>query len=81
VANIPSTNLLLTSAINQDEYEVTAGKTGYIPQAGYCLATVVKHDGSSVVIVVLGAKERDDRFTDARNLAVWTFKTFVWPKR
>lgn len=81
VATIPSTNLLLTSSMNRDEYEITAGKTGYIPQAGYCLATVVKHDGSSVVIVVLGAKQIDDRFTDARNLAVWTFKTFVWPKR
>ena len=81
VATIPSTNLLLTSAMNRDEYEITAGKTGYIPQAGYCLATVVKHDGSSVAIVVLGAKQIDDRFTDARNLAVWTFKTFVWPKQ
>lgn len=78
-ANIESTNLLLGSEAN-GSYRVAAGKTGYIPQAGYCLATVIEHDGNDVVIVVLGAEKIDDRFTDAKNLAVWAFKTFVWPK-
>ncbi len=77
--NIESTNLLLGPEANSD-YEVVAGKTGYIPQAGYCLATVIKHDGNEVVIIVLGAQKIDDRFTDAKNLAVWAFRTFVWPK-
>jgi D-alanyl-D-alanine endopeptidase (penicillin-binding protein 7) len=77
--NIESTNLLLGSEANS-AYKVAAGKTGYIPQAGYCLAAVIEHEGNDVVIVVLGAKKIDDRFTDAKNLAVWVFKTFVWPK-
>jgi len=77
--NIESTNLLLGPEANS-EYVVSAGKTGYIPQAGYCLATVIEHDGNEVVIVVLGAQKIDDRFVDVKNLAVWVFKTFVWPK-
>jgi D-alanyl-D-alanine endopeptidase (penicillin-binding protein 7) len=76
---IASTNLLLTSALQNGEYEVTGGKTGFIPQAGYCLATTVKHEGNEVMIVVLGAEKIDDRFTDASALAVWAFDTFVWP--
>jgi D-alanyl-D-alanine endopeptidase (penicillin-binding protein 7) len=77
--NIESTNLLLGPEASA-EYRVVAGKTGYIPQAGYCLATIIDHDGHEVVIVVLGAEKIEDRFTDAKNLAVWAFKTFVWPR-
>ena len=78
VATIPSTNLLLTSPLNAGEYQITAGKTGYIPQAGYCLATAVEHEGNEVYIIVLGADEIDARFEDAMDLAGWTFKTFEW---
>ncbi len=77
--NIASTNLLLTSALGANDYEVTGGKTGFIPQAGYCLATTVEYEGNEVVIVVLGAEKIEDRFTDASSLAVWAFDTFVWP--
>jgi D-alanyl-D-alanine endopeptidase (penicillin-binding protein 7) len=77
---IPSTDTLLTSSLNTGDYKITAGKTGYIPQAGYCLATGVQNEGNEVYIVVLGAEKIDDRFTDASALARWSFKTFVWPK-
>ncbi len=76
---IPSTNLLLTSALNSGAYKVTAGKTGYIPQAGYCLATAVQHAGDTIYVVVLGASDLEARFEDAMGLAVWTFNTFEWP--
>ncbi len=79
VVSIPSTNSLLTSALNAGDYEITAGKTGYIPQAGYCLATAVKHSDDEIYIVVLGALEFESRFTDASALAGWSFKTFAWP--
>jgi len=79
VSSIPSTNLLLTSALNSGEYQITAGKTGYIPQAGYCLATAVEHEGNEVYIVVLGAEEIESRFVDAIDLAGWAFQTFEWP--
>lgn len=79
ISSIPSTDLLLSSLLNQGEYEITAGKTGYIPQAGYCLATAVRHDGHEIYIVVLGAEDIEARFDDAIGLAGWTYKTFEWP--
>ena len=79
VSTIASTNLLLTSALNRGEYQITAGKTGYIPEAGYCLATSVEHAGHEVYVVVLGADDIEARFDDAIDLAGWTFKTFAWP--
>ena len=49
-----------------------AGKTGYIDEAGYCLATLVElSDGRSVSIVVLGARSNSGRFADARRLVDW----------
>lgn len=80
VTVIPSTDLLLSSVLNQGDYAVTAGKTGYIPQAGYCLATAVTHEGHEIYIVVLGAPDLEARFDDAIALAGWTFKTFAWPE-
>lgn len=78
VSTIPSTNFLLTSSLNLGDFTVTAGKTGYIPQAGYCLATAVEHEGHEVLVVVLGAEDMEARFDDASALAHWTFKTFQW---
>lgn len=77
--SIPSTDLLLSSAMNTGDYRVTAGKTGYIPQAGYCLATEIREGGHEIFVVVLGAPEKEDRFTDAIGLSSWAFKTFTWP--
>ncbi len=79
-SSIPSTDTLLTSSLNTGDYKITAGKTGFIPQAGYCLATGVQFEGHEVFIVVLGAQKIDDRFADASALARWSFNTFVWPK-
>lgn len=79
VSPIGTTDLLLTSALNTGDYQIKAGKTGYIPQAGYCLATAVEHDGHEVYIVVLGADAITARFDDAIDLAGWTYKTFSWP--
>lgn len=77
--SVPATDLLLTSSMNTGDYQITAGKTGYIPQAGYCLATQIREGGHEVFVIVLGAPEPEDRFTDAAGLASWAFKTFTWP--
>lgn len=77
--SVPATDLLLTSSMNTGDYRVTAGKTGYIPQAGYCLATQIREGEHEIFVIVLGAPEADDRFTDATGLASWAFKTFTWP--
>ena len=72
-----STNELISMSSGQ-EYRVLGGKTGYIPEAGYCLAAAVESRGNKIIIVVLGAPEKEQRFTDVQNLALWTFKTFSW---
>lgn len=64
---VRSTNRLLGTRV-----DVMAGKTGYIDEAGYCLATLVElSDGRSVSIVVLGARSNSGRFADARRLVDW----------
>lgn len=75
---IDATNELLQSYLNSDTYHVVAGKTGFIPQAGYCLATAVEHDGHRIRVVVLGSDTKVGRFTDAKGLAGWAYKTFSW---
>ena len=64
---IRSTNKLLGTRL-----DVVVGKTGYIDAAGYCLATLVRLDDErSVSVVVLGARSRSGRFTEARRLVDW----------
>ena len=64
---IRSTNRLLGTGV-----EVIAGKTGYIDEAGYCFATLVRlKDGRPVSIVVLGSSSNAGRFTEARRLVDW----------
>lgn len=79
VVSISSTDELLGSFVNQDPYQILGGKTGYIPEAGYCFVTSIEKGGDSIFIAVLGAESKLDRFTDAKGLAVWSFKTFTWP--
>ncbi len=75
---IDATNELLQSYLNSNTYHIVAGKTGFIPQAGYCLATAVEHDGHRIRVVVLGSDTSNERFVDAKGLAGWAYKTFSW---
>ena len=51
---------------------VAGGKTGYISEAGYCLAAIVELPGDvSLAVVVLGARSNPDRFAEVRRLAAW----------
>lgn len=75
---IASTNGMLETYLAEAPYGVLAGKTGYIPQAGYCLTTVVEYGRGRVRVVVLGADSKNDRVRDAKGLAAWAFKTFAW---
>lgn len=78
VVTVEATDELLTSYLNTDRYQIVAGKTGYIPEAGYCLAAAVQHDEDRIRVVVLGTESSADRFSDVKGLAGWTFKTFSW---
>ena len=51
---------------------IQGGKTGYIDEAGYCLATVVRIPGSDpLAVVVLGAGTNAGRFREVRRLVDW----------
>ncbi len=78
--SVQSTDMLFDSLLNQKPYEITGGKTGYIPEAGYCFITTIDRDGDEVFVAVLGAHSKLDRFNDAKALAVWAFNTFTWPQ-
>lgn len=78
VIEIENTNTLLESFLNDGEYVIRAGKTGYLPQAGYVLATSVDHNGDKVYVVVLGSDSKEQRIADAKGLASWAFKVFKW---
>lgn len=64
---VRNTNRLLGS-----DLDIRAGKTGFIREAGYCLATLVRlPEGAKVAVVVLGAPSNRGRFSEARNLFDW----------
>lgn len=77
---VTSTDELFDSTINLAPYRISGGKTGYIPEAGYCFITTVTHDGDEIFVAVLGASSKEDRFSDAKALAIWAFDTFTWPQ-
>lgn len=52
--------------------QVKGGKTGFIRQAGYCLATLLQlPQGDPVAVVVLGARSNAGRFMETKHLFNW----------
>lgn len=66
--NIGNTNRLLKSSF----CEVNCGKTGFILEAGYCIATWVRARGHDLIAVVLGAPTNATRFADVMRLVQYT---------
>lgn len=64
-----NSNRLLTS-----KYRVRGGKTGYIVEAGWCLANMIETSGGPIVTVVLYSRSNSWRFTDSRRLIDWALK-------
>lgn len=58
-----NTNRLLYGSL-----EILGGKTGFIHQAGYCLATWLRTEDREMIAVVLGAPTNATRFADVRRL-------------
>jgi serine-type D-Ala-D-Ala endopeptidase (penicillin-binding protein 7) len=76
---IDSTNLLLPTALNQDPYRIIAGKTGSLPEAGYCLVQVTQNaEGKQVIVVGMGSVDHFSRFNDVRALTEWVLGAFTW---
>ena len=77
---VPNTNELLIGFINQDPYQIIGGKTGYLPEAGYCLAIQVQEDhGRDIYVIVLGSDTKEDRFREVKGLTQWAYDTYNWP--
>ncbi len=77
---LSSTNELLGGFLNEPPYRIVGGKTGYLPEAGYCFGAVFDKDGGGeIIVVVLGSDSRQGRFQDAKALAAWAYKVFDWP--
>lgn len=80
VYKVASTNELLNSFMNKPPFQLIGGKTGFLPEAGYCFGSVFSDaDGHEIVVVVLGSDSKQGRFQDAKALAAWTYKVFAWP--
>jgi len=75
---VPATNELLTSFLNEGEFTIVGGKTGYTEEAGYTLVLRAKKGAADVIAVTLGSATSEDRFQDAKSLLFWGFKTFAW---
>lgn len=76
---IPSTDDLLQSFINQPPYQMLGGKTGYLPEAGYCISVGLAHeDEGEVLIVVLGSESKVSRVQEVKGLAEWAYRVFDW---
>jgi len=67
--NIHSTNQLVMNG----DVDVLGGKTGFIRNSVYCLATLLRlpQGGPQVAVVVLGARSNAGRFWETRHLFNW----------
>lgn len=80
--SLNSTNLLLNSQLNDKPYQIIAGKTGSLPEAGFCFAQATQNEtGDEIIAVVLASDTHFARFQDAKALTYWTFDNFLWPVR
>ncbi len=50
-------------------------KTGWTPQAGECLVTLIERQHHPLVIVLLGSK---DRFGETTRLVDWIYHNYIW---
>jgi len=76
---LQNTDRLLGSELDQGEYKILGGKTGYLDESGYNLALRVLRGQDEIIIIILGSKSKMSRFAEAKNLALWAFQNFRWP--
>ncbi|MDF2834445.1 MAG: peptidase [Paenibacillus sp.] len=65
-------SLAATNWMLEDQPYAYAGndglKTGYTPSAGYCFTGTAKRDGKRLISVVMGAPDKETRFTETKLL-------------
>lgn len=64
-----------TNRLVRSRWNVAVGKTGYIIESDYCIATVLRDkNGREITLVVLGSPTNSIRFAVARKMAFFGFK-------
>ncbi len=66
------------SLMRTSDLYITGSKTGYLDEAGYCLAFKAKEDNHEVITVVLGATTSSGRFSESERLMKWAFTNYAW---
>jgi D-alanyl-D-alanine endopeptidase (penicillin-binding protein 7) len=67
--------LVNTNRLLRYGYDFIGSKTGYISEAGWCIAARgYSDDGHDVTVVVLGAPTNGSRFRALRNALLWAYK-------
>jgi len=75
VSNRKVHRLVNTNRLLRSKWRVTAGKTGFIRESGYCLATNIQSPtGTEITAVLLGAPSNALRFAEARRILDWTIR-------
>jgi D-alanyl-D-alanine endopeptidase (penicillin-binding protein 7) len=72
-------HIVNTDRLLYSRYQILGGKTGFISEAGYCLATWVRSEGRDLIAVVLGAPTNATRFADVVRLVQKTTKPAFAP--
>lgn len=67
-----NTNLLFSSL----DFQTIGSKTGYLDEAGYCLAIQAKKDNKEIISVIMGAPTRDLSFYETEKLLRYGFKKY-----
>ena len=72
---VTNTNELLSGYL-----DIVGGKTGYIDEAGFCLANLVRNEQvpDGIVVVILGANSKEQRFQENKFLSQWEFDNWQW---
>ncbi len=74
-----NTNWLLLNWIPQTDFEVVAGKTGYIIASGYNFTVQGKTpQEKNILVVVLGADTHEARFAEARDVGLEVSEAYIW---
>jgi D-alanyl-D-alanine carboxypeptidase len=74
-----STDQLLNSFLNKDDYRIGAAKTGHLAEVGYNLfLTQHRRDNKNLTLILLGADSEADRWTEAKGLVECVLKDYQW---
>ena len=76
---VKATNKLLKTYLDEAPYAITAAKTGYTEEAGFCLVQQTKMEGKGeVLVVVLNSETEATRASDMKSLTNWAFENYQW---